>query len=167
MVIHGLSNCRYVFGGVAKPLDGAVQLLLDPKITVEFDKRIRGGGKGVKYIREGYDGTLELAAVPFSFYTDVLGWQASESTITEIYEAANCMKEFSLLYQSKGRREILWSCSAGAPSVKRKTDGKGIEIITVSIPIYARRDAQKRIRSINCDPASSDYKTYFGMVNNT
>lgn len=51
MIIHGLSECYYVFGGELKPLKAAVSLSLSPKVTVEFDKRIRGSGKGVKYIR--------------------------------------------------------------------------------------------------------------------
>ena len=45
MIITGLSECCYVFGGVLKPLPGAVSLSLDPKITVAFDNLIRGGGK--------------------------------------------------------------------------------------------------------------------------
>lgn len=148
MVIHGLSDCTYKINGAVKQLEGAVSLSLTPKTTVEFDKRIRGGGKGIRYVDEGYDGTLELAAIPFSFYADVLGWEVSDGIITEKYVASNSMKEFELSYKSKGRKETLWACTAGNPSVNRKTDGKGIEVMTVSIPIYARRDNARRIRSI-------------------
>ena len=85
MIIHGLSECFYVFGGVLKPLPGAVSLSLDPKITAAFDNRIRGGGKRIKYILEGYDGSIELAAVPFDFYRDILGVESDEDgTFTEI-----------------------------------------------------------------------------------
>ena len=84
MIIHGLSECYYVFGGVLKPMPGAVSLSLDPKITAAFDNRIRGGGKRIKYILEGYDGSIELAAVPFDFYRDILGVESDDDgTFTE------------------------------------------------------------------------------------
>ena len=164
MIITGLSECCYVFGGKLKPLEGAVSLSLDPKITAAFDNRIRGGGKRVKYILEGYDGSIELAAVPFDFYRDILGVESDEDgTFTEMYTAVNQMTEFSLIYTAKGQRDILWSCTAGHPVIKRKTDGKGKEIQTVSIPIYARRDGNKRIRSFNADVLSTAYTTLFGF----
>ena len=164
MIIHGLSECYYVFGGVLKPLSGGVGLSLDPKMTVAFDNRIRGGGKRIKYILEGYDGSIELAAVPFDFYRDILGVESDEDgTFTEMYMAVNQMTEFSLIYTAKGQRDILWSCTAGHPVIKRKTDGKGKEIQTVSIPIYARRDGNKRIRSFNADTSSAAYTTLFGF----
>ena len=80
-----------------------------------------------------------------------------------MYTAVNQMTEFSLIYTAKGQRDILWSCTAGHPVIKRKTDGKGKEIQTVSIPIYARRDGNKRIRSFNADPSSVAYTTLFGF----
>ena len=164
MIIHGLSECFYVFGGTLKPMPGAVSLSLDPKITAAFDNRIRGGGKRIKYILEGYDGSIELAAVPFDFYRDILGVESDEDgTFTEMYTAVNQMTEFSLIYTAKGQRDILWSCTTGHPVIKRKTDGKGKEIQTVSIPIYARRDGNKRIRSFNADTSSTAYTTLFGF----
>ena len=164
MIIHGLSECYYVFGGTLKPLPGAVSLSLDPKITAAFDNRIRGGGKRIKYILEGDDGSIELAAVPFDFYRDILGVERDEDgTFTEMYMAVNQTAEFSLIYTAKGQRDILWSCTAGHPVIKRKTDGKGKEIQTVSVPIYARRDGNKRIRSFNADTSSTAYTTLFGF----
>lgn len=164
MIIHGLSECYYVFGGTLKPMPGAVSLSLDPKITAAFDNRIRGGGKRIKYILEGYDGSIELAAVPFDFYRDILGVESDEDgTFTEMYMAVNQMTEFSFIYTAKGQRDILWSCTAGHPVIKRKTDGKGKEIQTVSISIYARRDEKRRIRSFNADVSSVAYTTFFGF----
>ena len=164
MIIHGFSDCYYVFGRTLKPMPGAVSLSLDPKITAAFDNRIRGGGKRIKYILEGYDGSIELAAVPFDFYRDILGVESDEDgTFTEMYTAVNQMTEFSLIYTANCQRDILWSCTAGHPVIKRKTDGKGKEIQTVSIPIYARRDGNKRIRSFNADTSSTAYTTLFGF----
>ena len=164
MLIHGFSDCWYAFGGNLKPLSGAVSLSLDPKMTVAFDNRIRGGGQEIRYILEGYDGSIELAAMPFDFYRDILGASSDEDgTFTEKYIAVNQRSKFSLIYKSKYMREILWNCTAGHPVIKRKTDGKGKEIQTVSIPIYARRDEKKRIRSFNADPSSTAYTTLFGF----
>ena len=164
MIIHGLSECYYVFGGVLKPLSGGVSLSLDPKMTVAFDNRIRGGGQEIRYILAGYDGSIELAAMPFDFYRDILGASSdSDGTFTEKYIAASGRQKFSLIYKSKNMREILWSCTAGHPAVKKKTDGKGIEIQTIVIPIYARRNENGNIRSFNADTSSAAYTTLFGF----
>ena len=164
MIIHGLSECYYVFGGVLKPLSGSVGLSLDPKMTVAFDNRIRGGGQEIRYILEGYDGSIELAAIPFDFYRDILGASSDDDgTFTEKYIAVNQRAKFSLIYKSKYMREILWSCTAGHPTVKRKTDGKGIEVQTIVIPIYARRNENGNIRSFNADTSSAAYTTLFGF----
>ena len=164
MIIHGLSECYYVFGGVLKPLSGGVSLSLDPKMTVAFDNRIRGGGQEIRYILEGYDGSIELAAMPFDFYRDILGASSdSDGTFTEKYIAVNSRPKFSLIYKSKNMREILWNCTVGHPAVKKKTDGKGIERQTIVIPIYARRNENGNIRSFNADPSSVAYSTLFGF----
>ena len=160
MLIHGFSDCFYAFGGTLKPLSGAVSLSLDPKTTVAFDNRIRGGGREIRYIHEGYDGSIELAAMPFDFYRDILGASSGDDgTFTERYIAVNRRTKFSLIYKSKYMREILWSCTAGHPAVKKKTDGKGIEVQTIVIPIYARRNENGNIRSFNADTSSAAYTT--------
>ena len=164
MLIHGFSDCCYAFGGNLKPLSGAVSLSLDPKMTVAFDNRIRGGGQEIRYILEGYDGSIELAAMPFDFYRDILGASSdSDGTFTEKYIAVSGRQKFSLIYKSKSMREILWNCTAGHPAVKKKTDGKGIEIQTIVIPIYARRNENGNIRSFNADTSSAAYTTLFGF----
>lgn len=164
MLIHGFSDCWYAFGGNLKPLSGAVSLSLDPKMTVAFDNRIRGGGQEIRYILEGYDGSIELAAMPFDFYRDILGASSDDDgTFTEKYIAVNQRAKFSLIYKSKYMREILWNCTAGHPAVKRKTDGKGIEVQTIVIPIYARRNENGNIRSFNADTSSTAYTTLFGF----
>ena len=164
MIIHGLSECFYVFGGTLKPLPGAVSLSLEPKMTVAFDNRIRGGGQDIRYILKGYDGSIELAAMPCDFYRDILGASSDDDgTFTEKYIAVNQRAKFSLIYKSKFMREILWNCTAGHPAVKRKTDGKGIEVQTIVIPIYARRNENGNIRSFNADTSSAAYTTLFGF----
>ena len=164
MIIHGLSECCYVFGGALKSLPGAVSLSLEPKMAIAFDNRIRGGGQEIRYILEGYDGSIELAAMPFDFYRDILGASSdSDGTFTEKYIAASGRQKFSLIYKSKNMREILWNCTAGHPAVKKKTDGKGIEVQTIAIPIYARRNENGNIRSFNADTSSAAYTTLFGF----
>ena len=164
MLIHGFSDCCYAFGGNLKPLSGAVSLSLDPKMTIAFDNRIRGGGQEIRYILEGYDGSIELAAMPFDFYRDILGASSDDDgTFTEKYIAVSGRQKFSLIYKSKSMREILWNCTAGHPAVKKKTDGKGIEVQTIVIPIYARRNENGNIRSFNADTSSAAYTTLFGF----
>lgn len=165
MIIHGLSECYYYSGGSLKPLAGGVSLSLNPKISVAFDNRVRGEGKNVKYIMEGYDGSIELAAIPFDFLRDILGYTIDEDgTITENYVSSGGAREFRLLYQTRGARYILYSCTSAVPEFKTQTDGKGITVQTISIPIYARRDTSKRIRAFNANEDSTAYKTYFGHL---
>ena len=69
----------------------------------------------------------------------------------------------SMYHTAKGQRDILWSCTAGHLAVKRKTNGKGVEVQTFVIPIYARRNENLKIRSFNADPSSVAYRTFFGF----
>lgn len=164
---HGLSKCKYIYNGSVEDMPGAVSVELTPKSSAKFENRINGGGNQIRYENTGYDGRLELAALPVNFIRDIFGWDISaDGTVTEKYSNTGTVKEFCIMYQIKGRptREILRCVTADKPEIKYETDSKSIKLQTAVLTIYARRDEQKRIRSFTDNTESNDYKTWFGYI---
>lgn len=165
---HGLSECKYIYNNIAVKMPAAVNIELNPKTNAVFGNRIRGGERQIRYENIGYDGRLELAALPYDFIRDIFGWEIDEyGSITEIYRNTVKPAEFMLMYQTKetaggGERTVLFCCTADKPQIQAETDGKSINVKSVSFNIYVRRDNMKRIKKTAYDPDSEDYRTWFG-----
>lgn len=88
----------------------------------------------------GYEGDLELALVPDSFYTDILGYGTDHNGI--VYEDAGISPvHFALMFQFEGdesaKRHILYNCTATRPSVSGSTKEESIEPQTETLSITA------------------------------
>lgn len=71
----------------------------------------------------GYEGDLEIATIPDSFRTEVLGELEIDGMLVENSDAQG--KEFALMFQFEGdvsgRRHIFYRCSSGRPDVASST----------------------------------------------
>ena len=168
---YGIKNVYYAVATIAADnsatygnpvaLPGAVSLSLDPQgdTTPFYADNI------VYYTsvaNNGYEGDLELAKVPDSFLTDVLGYAADANSV--LYEDANApVVHFALLFQFEGdahaRRHVLYNCVAARPSVSGNTKEEGIEPQTETISITATTvyndDLDKDIVKASVTPAES------------
>ena len=110
----------------------------------------------------GYEGDLELAKVPDSFLTDVLGYVEDKNDV--LYEDANAaVIHFALTFQFEGdahaRRHVLYNCVATRPSLSGQTKEDAIEPQTETINITATsvynsaRDAD--IVKASCTPTEA------------
>ena len=169
MATYGLSECRYLYGGVLKRLPGAVSISLDPKITVAFDdSRIRGRGNGIRYENVGYDGKLTLSGIPYDFMKDIWKYRIDEQGgYTETY-SHGIPVQFALMYQTEGdiARTLLHCCTASKPVISAETNKKGVTIYTAVINIYARANLEGDIRS-EAPKGTARFESWFGYGGNS
>jgi phi13 family phage major tail protein len=117
----------------------------------------------------GYEGELELALIPDSFLTDVMG-ELTDATSGLQYEVADAQpKAFALLFQFEGdqnaTRHVMYNCKATRPSVASQTTPDGaIEPQTETISIKASARPQDNIVKAKANSESSAYGTFFTSV---
>lgn len=146
---YGIKNCYYAVATIAAngsatydtpvALPGAVSISLDP----QGDTSPFYADNIVYYTsiaNNGYEGDLELAKLPDSFLTDVLGYVADKNGV--LFEDANAPAiHFALLFQFEGdahaKRHVLYNCTATRPSVSGSTKEETIEPQTETITITA------------------------------
>lgn len=132
-ITFGLKNTYYALlteaeGAItyAAPvrIPGSVSITLDPRGDLdEFyaDDVLYYSGEN----NQGYDGGLEIANIPQTFSTDVLG-EVLDATDKVLTEKSNVQtKPFALLFEFDGdvkaTRHVLYNCSASRPSVGSST----------------------------------------------
>ena len=71
----------------------------------------------------GYEGDLEIATIPDSFRTSVLGEVVIDGMLAENADAQG--KEFALMFQfegdASGKRHVMYRCSSGRPDIASST----------------------------------------------
>lgn len=171
-VKYGLSKCYYAVvttSGYATPvaLPGAVNLSLDQEgETNAF--RADNIDYYISVSNNGYSGDLELALIPDSFLTDVMG-EVVDGTTGVQYEIADANpKAFALLFQFEGdekaTRHVLYNCKATRPTLNSETTGETIEPVTETINIRAvARDSDHLVKA-KCKEGDTSYSTWFSAV---
>ena len=98
----------------------------DPEYAVAVDNK-------------GYDGEVEFANLPQSFYTDCLGFEVDGSTIKESKDGKPC--PFALLFEMDGdkqkRRHVFYRCMATPPDLDTATKGDKLDAQTVKLSVSA------------------------------
>lgn len=144
---YGIKNVYYAVATIASnntatydtpvALPGAVNLSLEPQgdnITFYADNIAYWVGNG----NNGYSGTLELARIPDSFKTDVLGMVADAKDV--LVEDLNApIIHFALLFQfegdSKATKHIMYNCTCSRAAEAGATKGESIEPATETLNI--------------------------------
>lgn len=117
----------------------------------------------------GYDGTLEVARIPDSFMTDVLGMSADDNSV-EIETAGATTKEFALLFQFEGDanavRHCFYRCKASRSAVNGATAEASITPQTETINITAMARINDELIKSRCDEATAaaQYAAWFNAV---
>lgn len=88
----------------------------------------------------GYEGDLEVARLPDSFFSDVLGYVTANNDL--VYEDANTEPiHFALLFQFEGdvsaRRHVIYNCTATRPDVSGSTKEDTITPQTETLSVTA------------------------------
>ena len=115
----------------------------------------------------GYQGTLEVANLPESFYTDIFGEQAD--TAGAIYEKADVEPaEFALLYEVRGDaekvRRCFYRCTAQRPAATAHTTEANTTPTTVTLNITAMPVISNKVVKARCKESDSCYANWFTAV---
>ena len=179
-VKFGIKNCFYAVATIADngsatyanpvALKGAVSLSLE----AQGENSPFYADDIVYYIssaNSGYQGDLELALVPDSFKTDVLGYGTDANGI--LYEDADAeVKHFALIFEFSGdkhaTRHVMYNCTATRPATGSTTKTESTEPQTESMtitaaPIY-NASLDKNIVKASCTP---DQTTQYSAWNTT
>ena len=116
----------------------------------------------------GYEGDLELAMVPESFRTDVLGEQLDDNYV--LIENANTgTVNFALLFEFDGDvrkiRHVLYKCAASRPGVESKTNEEEVEVQTETLSIKATPMANGYVKAkTGDDTTDAVYQNWYSAV---
>lgn len=133
------------------PIKGAVSTELSPKgNTYTFY------ADGIEYYKTdtngGYDGTLEVANLPESFYKDVLNEELDDNKNLVEKTGAQLVK-FALGFQvdgdEKGSKFWFYGGTCTRPNVKGKTNEEGVEVQTdtLNVSFAPEMDGNVKIKS--------------------
>jgi phi13 family phage major tail protein len=116
----------------------------------------------------GYQGDLELALIPDSFRTAVLG-ETLDATKGFYLEHANVPTvEFALLFQFEGdesaTRHCFYRCTASRPATNGSTKEESIEPQTETITITAMPRIDDELIKGRCPSTASAYANWFTAV---
>ncbi len=146
---YGIKNCYYAVATIAAngsatydtpvALPGAVSLSLEAQGENDpfyADNIVYWVGNG----NTGYEGDFELARVPDSFKTDVLGMITDAKNV--LVEDMNAEAiHFALLFQFEGdekaTKHVMYNCTCTRPTVAGETKGENITPQTETLTITA------------------------------
>ena len=169
---YGISKCYYAkttSNGYSTPvaMPGAVSISLDQEGEANTFY-----ADNIAYFtsnaNNGYSGDLELALLPDSFRTDILGEQLDSQSGAYMEYGNAATVEFALLFQFEGdenaTRHCLYRCVASRPSVSGSTKEESIEPQTETITITAMaRESDELVKS-RCPYGASAYNNWFTAV---
>jgi phi13 family phage major tail protein len=177
---YGLSNCYYAVlnetagtYGTPVAMPGAVNLSLDQEgETNNF--RADNMDYYVSISNNGYSGTLELALIPDSFLTDVMG-EIKDETSGLQYELGDAKpKAFAFLFQFEGDanavRHVLYNCKTTRPTLASETTDTSITPGTDTLNLTAIaqemtiNSEKKPVVKAKCEPGDAAYSTFFTAV---
>ena len=116
----------------------------------------------------GYQGDLELALLPDSFRTAVLGETLDATKGFYLEHANKPTVEFALLFQFEGdesaTRHCMYRCTASRPATSGSTKEESIEPQTETITITAMPRIDDELVKSRCPSTASAYANWFTTV---
>lgn len=148
-------------------IPGAVNLSLSPvgeKVKFAADDMEDYFAENVN---NGYDGSLEMALIPDSFRTDVLGDTIDDNGA--IIENANAtVKRFALMFEfdgdAKKTRHVLYNVLANRPNIEGTTRSSTKEPKSETLEVEARPAADTSDVKAKVKQGDTGYDTFFTAV---
>ena len=172
-VKFGLSNLYYAEkqANTSQPyktpvrIPGAVSISLEP----QGDMTKFYADNGVYWqsaTNNGYEGDVEVAKIPDSFMTSILGFTQGSNGICAEFDNVE-PKEFALLFEFSGddnhTRYCFYNCIAQRPTVASNTTNDTKEPVTETFSISAVGGEDHIVRG-SCETGSTAYTNFFTNV---
>ena len=157
-VQFGLSKCYYA--KLTETINSGV-------VTYSYGTPVAmPGGVNLTLTQSGsltpcYEGDLELARVPDSFYTDVLGYTVTSTGKVLLENSSTEPAAFALLYQINGDKSdecyVLYKVNAQRPNVGSSTiaDTKTPQTMTINLSAIPRADGLVFGRTTDTTPTAT------------
>jgi len=175
-VKYGLKNVYYApitltnnipSYGTPVHIPGAVNLTLSPvgeKVKFAADDMEDYFAENVN---NGYDGSLEMALIPDSFRTDVLG-DTIDNNGALIENANATVKRFALMYEfdgdAKKTRHVMYNVLASRPNIEGTTRSNTKEPKSETLEVEARPAADTSDVQGEVKQGDTGYDTFFTAV---
>ncbi|MEN6391083.1 MAG: major tail protein [Syntrophomonas sp.] len=118
-------------------------------------------------INNGYDGSLEMALIPDSFRSDVLG-DTVDTNGAVIENANSTVKRFALMFEfdgdAKKTRHVLYNVLANRPGIEGKTRTSTKEPNSDKLDIEARPALDTSDVKAKVEQGGTGYDTFFSAV---
>lgn len=178
-VQYGLSHVHYAVAteGSGGALTYATPVALPGAVSMTFSANESDNpfyaDNGIYYdfkVNNGYTGTLELAQLPKSFRTAVLG-EIEDSKGVLFEKAGQPTVEFALLFQFEGDQSAtkyaFLRCTASRPAINGNTTTDSVtpQTETLNLTVMPRIDS-KYVRN-TCPADADNYATFFNAVYDT
>lgn len=130
---------------------------------------------GIKYFttfaNNGYSGDLEIAMLPDSFRTAVLG-DVTDTNSVLVEDADAAVVHFALTFEfsgdSNGIRHVLYNCTASRPTLASQTKSESIEVQTETLSLTCGTiydsTLKKNIVKAKADDTSAAYATWNSAI---
>lgn len=145
--------------GTPVAIPGSVSISLDAQGDIS-----KFYADGIVYYQtaanNGYEGDLEVAMIPESFRTDILGETLDTKKV--LLEDINAKQSaFALLFEfdgdQKAIRHVLYNCTATRPSIESQTKEESVEPVTETLTISATPLPDGRIKAKTGDTTDRGY----------
>lgn len=142
------------------PIPGSVSLSLEAQGEISPFH-----ADGIVYfkaaVNNGYEGDIEVALVPESFRTDILG-ETLDGKKVLVEKADAEQNAFALLFEfdgdKKAIRHVLYNCTATRPSIESQTKEDTIEPVTETLTVSATPMPDGSVKAKTGD--NTDAETY-------
>ncbi len=157
---------KFSYGTPVK-IPGSVSLSLAAKGSIK-----KFYADGIVYYQtaynNGYEGDFEMALVPESFRTEVLGETLDTNKV--LLESTDAKtKAFALLFEfegdTKGIRHVMYNCTATRPSIESKTKEEEMDPVTEKLTISAAPRSDGKIKAKTGDEVvEATYNNWYQAV---